>query len=80
VILLELIITIVLFSMHDHCGSYCDPYSFVNPFGLVSGGPFACIAMCAWRPHQYFFLAADVLIITIIISLLIRIFKRITKK
>lgn len=76
VILIESLITFILGSIKESCGSPCDPRSFLNPFAISDRVGYACMAVCAEdNPLPLFYLAFDITVITIVVYVVYRIIK-----
>jgi len=70
-LLIELTIIGTTLFFGDSCGSACDPHSLFNPFGVeISNDAKKCIMMCAWRPHDYFYITSDLFLLTIILYMI----------
>ncbi|MFA6531085.1 MAG: hypothetical protein WCT31_05100 [Candidatus Micrarchaeia archaeon] len=54
------------------CGSPCADYdfTFLNPFGWHPDRMYdsPCIEMCVYRPFPYFYLVADIFVITLAVA------------
>ena len=65
-IAIQILIILVLYLFFKNpCGSACDNYSLLNPFGI--GEDEVCISVCTETLHPLTYLFADTLIITLII-------------
>lgn len=64
---LELIAVFYFYFDGNECGSYCDPYGFLNPFGYIakSNEISSCIETCVYTPHPFFYLFGDIFIVTL---------------
>lgn len=66
------LVTFFLWMNGDECGNSCDKFSLTSPFGsgaTQSGGQ--CITQCLkYYPNKFFYLAADILILAIVIYII----------
>ncbi len=80
ILFIESVITFILGSIKESCGSPCDPHSFLNPFGITDRARQFCITVCAEdNPLPFFYLAFDITVLTLVIYVIFRIIKAIRK-
>lgn len=69
ILIVELILIGILYLFFQNpCGSACNNYSLLNPFGI--GKIESCIQVCTQTLHPLIYLFSDLFIITLIIYLL----------
>ncbi len=78
-LLVESIITIILFFMKTQYVDMCEPYTFLNPFGWHPTKEL-CLNVFENVPHQNFYLMFDILILTIVGYLLFKLIKFVKNK
>jgi hypothetical protein len=75
ILFLELIILAFLYLfMQNPCGSSCDNHSIINPFGF--GEIEQCISVCVQTQHPLFYIISDLLVLTLLLLLILKINER----
>ncbi|MBI5804180.1 hypothetical protein HY450_02965 [Candidatus Pacearchaeota archaeon] len=73
IIALELVVMATgYYFLANNCGLACDSPNFLNPFGL---GEESRCRTCSRVPHQIFYPAADLFILTVVLYL-VHLFRR----